>query len=42
MSPNFLLCLNEGRHKSLSGLSWHLMEEYTNINKGKAKMHAKL
>lgn len=37
MSPNFLLCLNEGRHKSLGGFFCHLMEEYTNINKGKSK-----
>ncbi len=42
MFPNFLLCLNEGRHKSFGGLSYHLMEEYININKGKAKMHTKL
>lgn len=31
MSPNSMLCINEGEHKSLGGLFCHLMEENTKL-----------
>jgi hypothetical protein len=42
MFPNHLLYIDKGMHKSLGGLSCHLVEEKTNTKKQKLKMHIKL
>jgi hypothetical protein len=42
MSSNPLLWINRSKYKSLGGLSWHLVEEKTNINKKKNKITCKI